>query len=108
MTTRSSRTRRPTSTKRRALPRASRCLAPSAVANAMGFGQSLCEMDRMVRGATSVVLVGDRGDARTKALAVAVFARWIPNRMVAWLDPADPASRDACALLADGKELGQG
>ena len=79
-------------------------LAPSAVANPMGFGQALCELDRLVRGSVDVVLVGPRDDARTKALAEAVFARWLPNRTVAWLDPSNEASRAACALLAEGKE----
>jgi uncharacterized protein YyaL (SSP411 family) len=79
-------------------------LAPSAVANPMGYGQTICELDRLVRGSVDVVLVGARDDARTKALAEAVFSRWLPNRTIAWLDPADEASRAACALLGEGKE----
>jgi len=79
-------------------------IAPSAAANPFGFGQSLCELDRLVRGAVDVVLVGPRADARTRALAGAALARWIPNRTIAWLDPGDPASRAACAALAEGKE----
>jgi len=78
-------------------------LAPAAVANPFGFGQTLCELDRLVRGSVDVVLVGPRSDPRTKALADAVFARWLPNRNVAWVDPADPASLASCALLAEGK-----
>ena len=79
-------------------------LAPAAVANPMGYGQTLCELDRLVRGSVDVVLVGARDDARTKALADAVFARWLPNRTVAWLDPSNEASRAACALLGEDKE----
>ena len=78
-------------------------LAPAAVANPFGFGQALCELDRLVRGSVDIVLVGARDDARTKALAEAVFAKWIPNRTVAWLDPSTPASLEACSLLAEGK-----
>jgi uncharacterized protein YyaL (SSP411 family) len=78
-------------------------LAPAAVANPIGFGQTLCELDRLVRGSVDVVLVGPRDDARTKALADAVFAKWLPNRTVAWLDPSNPASQAACALLGEGK-----
>lgn len=78
-------------------------LAPQATSNPMGFGQALCEMDRLVRGSVDVVLVGPPDDARTQALARAVFATWLPNRTVAWLDERDPASREACALLAAGK-----
>jgi uncharacterized protein YyaL (SSP411 family) len=79
-------------------------LAPSAVANPMGYGQAICELDRLVRGSVDIVLVGARDDARTRALADAVFTRWLPNRTVAWLDPSNEASRAACALLAEGKE----
>jgi uncharacterized protein YyaL (SSP411 family) len=78
-------------------------LAPAAVANPLGFGQTLCELDRLVRGSIDVVLVGPRDDARTIALADAVFAKWLPNRTVAWLDPSNPASQAACAALGEGK-----
>jgi uncharacterized protein YyaL (SSP411 family) len=78
-------------------------LASSAAANPFGFGQTLCELDRLVRGSVDIVLVGAREDARTRALAEAVFAKWIPNRTVAWLDPRDETSKAACALLAADK-----
>ena len=41
-------------------------LAPAALANPFGYGQSLCELDRLVRGSVDVVLVGPRADARTR------------------------------------------
>ncbi len=78
-------------------------LAPSAVENPFGYGQTLCELDRVVRGAVDVVLVGSRTDARTKDLARATFAAWLPNRTIAWVDPADASSREAAALLAEGR-----
>ncbi len=79
-------------------------LAPSADANPSAYGQAICELDRVVRGSVDVVLVGPRSDPRTEALARATFSRWLPNRTLAWLDPADPASREACSALAEGKE----
>jgi uncharacterized protein YyaL (SSP411 family) len=71
--------------------------------NPFAFGQTLCALDRLVRGAVDVVLVGPREDPRTRALAETVFARYVPNRTLAWLDPSDAASREACAALAEGK-----
>ena len=62
-------------------------------------------LDRLVRGSVDVVLVGSRADPKTLALADSVFARYVPNRTLAWLDPADPRSREACALLAEGKPV---
>ena len=78
-------------------------LYPSAVTNPFGYGQLLCELDRLVRGSVDIVLVGPRTDPRIQALAAAVFAKWLPNRNVAWLDPTNPSSLEACSLLAADK-----
>jgi uncharacterized protein len=78
-------------------------LWPRAIHNPMGLAQSLCETHRLVAGSTEVVLVGARNDPRTRALAAAALGRFLPNRTIAWLDPTDAASRNACAALADGK-----
>ncbi len=79
-------------------------LAPSALENPFGLGQTLSAGDRVVRGSVDVVLVGKRDDARTRALAREIFRTYLPNRNIAWLDPTDPESRKACAALAEGKE----
>ena len=79
-------------------------LAAAGLENPFGLGQTLSATDRLVRGSVDVVLVGRRGDPRARALAREVFRAYIPNRNVAWLDVSDPASRDACAALAEGKE----
>jgi uncharacterized protein YyaL (SSP411 family) len=78
-------------------------VAGAAVDNPFGFGQTLCVLDRVVRGTVEVVLVGSRADPRTRALAEVAFARYLPNRTLAWLDPEDAASRQACSVLAEGK-----
>jgi uncharacterized protein YyaL (SSP411 family) len=78
-------------------------IAPTAVDNPFGLGQSVCALDRLVRGSIDVVLVGRRDDVRTRALADTVFRQYLPNRTLAWLDPSDAASRVACAALAEGK-----
>ena len=75
----------------------------SALENPFGFGQTLCELDRLVTGSVDVVLVGAKTDARTQALAKAAFQVYLPNRTMAWLDPNDPTSREACAAIAEGK-----
>jgi uncharacterized protein YyaL (SSP411 family) len=78
-------------------------IAPTAVDNPFGLGQSVCALDRLVRGSIDIVLVGRRDDPRTGALASAVFRAYLPNRTLAWLDPTDAASRAACVALAEGK-----
>ena len=76
-------------------------LAPVAIDNPFGLGQTVGLLDRLVRGSVDVVLVGARRD--TAALAQVAFAAYLPNRTIAWVDPNEPATLAACAALADGK-----
>jgi uncharacterized protein YyaL (SSP411 family) len=69
-------------------------IAPAAIANPFGYGQSLCELDRLVRGNVDVVVVGDRSDDRTRALVAEAFRTFLPNRTISWGD----------GPLAEGKE----
>jgi uncharacterized protein YyaL (SSP411 family) len=78
-------------------------LAPAALENPFAFGQTLAVLHRLVRGNVEIVLVGARGDARTRALARAALHAYVPNRVLAWADPDDAEARAACAALADGK-----
>jgi uncharacterized protein YyaL (SSP411 family) len=78
-------------------------MAPAAADNPMGMGSAVCLVDRLVRGAVDVVLVGPRTSETTRALARTVVRAPIADRVVAWADPADPAALEACAALADGK-----
>jgi uncharacterized protein YyaL (SSP411 family) len=74
-------------------------LAPAALKNPFGYGQSLCELDRLVNGSVDVVLVGRRQDSRLNALLRAVYMQWIPNRTLAWVAP----DSNAAPALAEGK-----
>jgi uncharacterized protein YyaL (SSP411 family) len=78
-------------------------IAPAAIANPAGFGHAIGVLHRLVRGNVEIVLVGPRGDARTRALARAAHAAYQPNRLVAWADPGDVAALAAAAVLAEGK-----
>ncbi len=78
-------------------------LAPVAIDNPFGMGQTICALDRLVRGSVDIVLVGDREDPRTRALVREAYRAYLPNRTIAWLSPSDPESRAACAVLAEGK-----
>ena len=80
-------------------------LAGAALDNPMGIAQSVCLLDRLVRGSVDVVVVGRgvREDPRAHALVREVSRAWLGARNVAWLDPSDDASRAACAALAEGK-----
>jgi uncharacterized protein YyaL (SSP411 family) len=78
-------------------------LAPEAAANPQGMAVTVGLMARLVAGSVDVVLVGPRADARTRALAGAAQRAYLPDRVLAWVDPTDPATLAACPLLAEGK-----
>jgi uncharacterized protein YyaL (SSP411 family) len=58
-------------------------------------------IDRLARGSTDVVVVGARVDA--EPLVAAAYRRYVPNRTIALVDPSDPRSTEAAAVLAEGK-----
>jgi uncharacterized protein YyaL (SSP411 family) len=78
-------------------------VAAAALENPFAYGQTLGALDRLVRGSVDVVLFGRRDDPATQALAEVVYAAYLPNRTLAWLDETDPSSTVACAELASGK-----
>ncbi len=78
-------------------------LAPDAAANPQGMAVTLGLMDRIIRGSVDVVLVGAESDPRTLALAREVHRAYLPDRVLAWVDPSSPRSLRACPLLAEGK-----
>jgi uncharacterized protein YyaL (SSP411 family) len=80
-------------------------LAPAAVANPFAFGQTIGVLDRLVRGATDVVIFGAASDPDAKALHRAAFAAYLPNRNVVWADPSRSASMAGAALLTADKPV---
>jgi uncharacterized protein YyaL (SSP411 family) len=59
-------------------------LAAGAVENPFGFGATIAELDRLVRGGVDVVIAGDPSDVRARELAAAALRAYAPNRTVAW------------------------
>jgi uncharacterized protein YyaL (SSP411 family) len=78
-------------------------LAATAAQNPLGMGSTVGLADRLVRGTTDVVLVGPEASETTRALAAEIFRAYVADRVVAWLDGADPRSIEACRVLAEGK-----
>ena len=78
-------------------------LATEAAKMPLALGHAVGVLDRLVRGPVAIVLVGPHGDPSLAALAKAALAIYVPNRVIAWLDPDGAGSRAACAALADGK-----
>ncbi|MCC7542639.1 MAG: thioredoxin domain-containing protein [Deltaproteobacteria bacterium] len=68
-----------------------------AIENPLGFGHLLGAADRYVRGNVEIVLVGDAADPALHALARAARSVYVPNRVIAHVDPRAP--RDEVELL---------
>jgi uncharacterized protein YyaL (SSP411 family) len=80
-------------------------LAPAAVDNPFGFGQTLGVLDRLVRGSTDVVILGAADDPVAKELHRAAFAAYLPNRNLVWADPSRDASMSAARPLTADKPI---
>lgn len=78
-------------------------LAADVGRNPMGHAHAIGTIDRLVRGAVAIALVGDRESAAMRDLAAAVFAHYIPRRTIVWIDPSAPASIRAAGSYATGK-----
>ena len=67
----------------------------------VGFGRFLSALDVYLATPKEVVLAGTRGDPRLEALADAVYARYEPNALVGYADPADPSLAERLPFLAE-------
>jgi uncharacterized protein YyaL (SSP411 family) len=78
-------------------------LASAAAENPLAMSVTVALVDRLVRGSVDVVLVGPRTSHSTLALGREAHRTYVPDRVLAWADPADPRALEACALAWDGK-----
>ncbi len=76
-------------------------LAPLALQNPFGMGQTILAVDLLVRGSVDIVVVGEGDKAR--ALVDSALRLYLPNRTLAVLDPSIAGSAQACSELAKGK-----
>jgi uncharacterized protein YyaL (SSP411 family) len=80
-------------------------LAGAAVQHPAGMSQIVSALHRMVAGTVDVVVVGSRSEPRARALMSEAQRAPLLSRTLAWIDPSDAASIDACRALAEGKPL---
>jgi uncharacterized protein YyaL (SSP411 family) len=83
-------------------------IAPRALENPFGFGQTISVLDRMVRGSTDIVILAAAGDPLGAALHGAALGSYVPNRNIVWADPNRPESMKAARLLTADKPPGEG
>jgi uncharacterized protein YyaL (SSP411 family) len=78
-------------------------LASAALDNPFGMSVTVASVDRLVRGSVDVVLVGPRGNEGLEALAREALRAWLPDRVLAYIDPAQPETLEAARALGEGK-----
>jgi uncharacterized protein len=78
-------------------------LAAVAADNPLAMSVTMALVDRLARGSVDIVVVGPRESDAVRALALEAHRAPLADRVLAWLDPSDPASVAACAALAEGK-----
>jgi uncharacterized protein len=83
--------------------RAVAAIAEAAAHNPLAMGVTVSLVDRLVRGSVDIVLVGPRDHAATRALGRAAQRAYLRDPVIAWADPNDPATLEACAVLWEGK-----
>jgi uncharacterized protein YyaL (SSP411 family) len=57
----------------------------------------------MIRGSVDVVLVGDPGSDKTRALERIAWRAYLPNRNIVAVDPSSPEKGGGGTVLAAGK-----
>jgi hypothetical protein len=78
-------------------------LAAPAIDNPFGMSVTVASVDRLVTGSIDIVLVGPRSSAPLRALAREAHRAYVPDRVLAYVDPADPTTLEAVRELAEGK-----
>ncbi len=78
-------------------------LASAALDNPFAMSVTVALINRLVRGSTDVVLVGPRGSGALEALTREAHRAWLPDRVLAYVDPADPSTLEAARALGEGK-----
>ena len=87
--------------------RAARSVASMAVEAPFGFGHAIGALDRSLRGATSVVIVGAADDPAVRALAREARRAFEPNLALALVGPgADEGAGGPVALLEGRRQEG--
>ena len=78
-------------------------LAGAAAENPLAMSVTVGLVDRLARGSVDIVVVGPRDADAVRALVREAHKAPLIDRTIAWLDPMDPASVEACKVLAEGK-----
>jgi uncharacterized protein YyaL (SSP411 family) len=78
-------------------------LAGSAFDNPLGMSVTVALLQHVVAGPVEIVVVGPRANPTTRALVAQADQVYLPDRVLAWVDPEDPASLEASAVVAEGK-----
>ncbi|HEX4445261.1 MAG TPA: thioredoxin domain-containing protein [Polyangiaceae bacterium] len=78
-------------------------LAAPALDNPFGMSVTVASVDRLITGSVDIVLVGPRSSEALRALAREAHRAYLPDRVLAYVDPAEPSTLQAVSALGEGK-----
>jgi len=70
-----------------------------------GFGRMLCALDFYLGKPKEIAIVGDSDLAETQSLLKAIWAHYLPNKVVAQAAPGDTSAVDAISLLRNRPQI---
>ncbi|MEP6911616.1 MAG: thioredoxin domain-containing protein [bacterium] len=70
-----------------------------------GFGRMLCSLDFYLGKPKEIAIVGDPGSEDTRSLRKAIWAPYLPNKVVAQAAPGDTSATDAISLLRNRPQI---
>jgi uncharacterized protein YyaL (SSP411 family) len=72
----------------------------------LGFSNWLCALDFYLSTPKEIVIIGPRDDQATVELLQTLYSIWLPNKVVAAYDPADPSPVSELKLFEDRQMIG--
>lgn len=72
----------------------------------LAFGNWLCALDRYLSAPQEIAIIGSRKDLASERLLDVIWDNWNPNRVIAALDPEDPAPFTDIPLLKSRNMIG--
>ena len=85
-----------------------RSMQPYLARAPLGMGHWLCALDFYLSTPKEVALVGERADPTTQALLDVVHGRYLPNKVVAGIDPSLPGHDSGEMALLQGRGMTDG
>jgi uncharacterized protein YyaL (SSP411 family) len=70
-----------------------------------GFGYLLCALDFYLAQPKEIAIIGDAGSHEVRLLMNEIYSRYLPNKVLALMEPGDESAIESIALLRGRKQI---